>query len=82
VATCEKTVGPYGEIVNPWTTHPAIGAAAPLIAVPVDPSTVIFLFKRIHCSQCSKLPNLISTHKRRNFSLRLRRASPHNFFVE
>ncbi len=82
VATCEKTVGPFGEIVNPWTTHPAIGAANPLIPVPVDPSTVIFSFKRIGSSRCGKLSILISAHKSGNFSLRLRRASPYNFFVE
>jgi hypothetical protein len=41
LATCSKTQGPLGEIVNPFTTHPGIGAKSPIIAYPVDPSLVI-----------------------------------------
>jgi hypothetical protein len=41
VTECEKTQGPFGEIINPWTTHPAITATSEIISLPVDPAPVI-----------------------------------------
>jgi len=39
LATCVKTQGPFGEISNPYTTHPGIGAKSPIIDFPVNPTT-------------------------------------------
>lgn len=40
--TCVKTQGPFGEVTNPFSTHPGIAASAsksPIIAYPVDPAS-------------------------------------------
>jgi len=38
--TCEKTQGPFGEIVSSDAQNVAITATEPIIPVPVDPTTV------------------------------------------
>jgi hypothetical protein len=39
LTTCFKTQGPFGEITNPFSTHPGITATAPIIDFPVDPAS-------------------------------------------
>jgi hypothetical protein len=41
--TCSMTQGPFGEIVNPFTTHPALDDEDPIIPYPVDPESVQML---------------------------------------
>jgi hypothetical protein len=43
MTTCSMTQGPFGEIINPFTTHPAIGAVDPIIDYPVDPELVLII---------------------------------------
>ncbi len=40
VTTCQKTQGPFGELINAWPTHPAIGATSAINNLPVDPASV------------------------------------------
>jgi len=48
VTTCWKTQGPFGELINPFQTHVAIGATGQSLFLPVDPTNqVLWLFDTI-----------------------------------